>query len=146
LPEVDNRKLVLIDTAGLSQRSDRLTDELTAIAGAHPRIETALVLSANAQAGAIEETLVRFAPAQARHCVLTKLDEAASLGGLLAALSRARLPIAYVCDGQRLAEDLRTARAHQLVVRAVQLARSAGAAADEDLLSRRFGGIAHAIA
>jgi len=56
------------------------------------------------------------------------------------------LPIAYVCDGQRVAEDLRLARAHQLAARAVQLAKVSGAAPDEDLLARRFGGIAHALA
>jgi flagellar biosynthesis protein FlhF len=146
LADLQNRKMVLIDTAGLGQRDQRLASELTALAAAHPRLETMLVLPANAQAGAIEETLVRFSPAQPTGCILTKLDEAASLGGTLSALIRAELPVTYMCDGQRLAEDIKPARAHQLVVRALQLSRSTGAAADEDLLSRRFGGVSHAIA
>ncbi|MBC7983808.1 MAG: flagellar biosynthesis protein FlhF, partial [Candidatus Obscuribacterales bacterium] len=79
-------------------------------------------------------------------CVLTKVDEAVSLGGILSAITHAQLPIAYLGEGQRIAEDLRPVRAHHLVTRAVQLARVAGAIADEDLLSRRFGGIAHALA
>jgi len=37
-------------------------------------------------------------------------------------------------------------RSHHLVTRAVQLSNRAGAFADEDLLSRRFGGIAHVLA
>jgi flagellar biosynthesis protein FlhF len=146
LADLQNRKLVLIDTAGLGQRDQRLAQELEALAGAHPRLETVLVLPANAQAGTLEETLVRFAPAQPATCILTKIDEAASLGGALSALIRAELPVSFVCDGQRLAEDIKPARAHQLVVRALQLSRSSGAAADEDLLSRRFGGVSHAIA
>jgi flagellar biosynthesis protein FlhF len=78
--------------------------------------------------------------------MLTKLDEAVSIGGVLSAITQAQLPIAYLGEGQRVAEDLRPVRSHHLVTRAVQLARSVGAVADEDLLSRRFGGIAHALA
>ena len=43
-------------------------------------------------------------------------------------------------------EDLRPARALELVSSAVQLAKMTGAAADEDLLKRRFGEFAHALA
>jgi flagellar biosynthesis protein FlhF len=146
LADLRHRKLVLVDTAGISQRDTRLHPDLAQLCAAHADLECALVLSASAQAGAIEETLARFAPAQAASCVLTKVDEAASLGGVLSAIAIAQLPIAYFCDGQRVAEDIKPARAHQLVARALQLARNAGATADEDLLSRRFGGIAHAIA
>jgi flagellar biosynthesis GTPase FlhF len=49
-------------------------------------------------------------------------------------------------EGQRVPEDLRPARSLELVSSAVQLAQTAGAAADEDLLRRRFGEMAHAIA
>jgi flagellar biosynthesis protein FlhF len=78
--------------------------------------------------------------------VLTKLDEATSLGGAISALIRSRLPVAYVSDGQRVPEDLSPARAHQLIARAVELPRKAGASPDEDLLRRRFGPVAHALA
>ena len=113
---------------------------------ASKRIETTLVLAASVQAGTNQESLRRFQAAQPKSCVLTKLDEASSIGGVLSAVTRAQLPIAYLGEGQRVAEDLRPVRPHHLVTRAVQLARSAGAVADEDLLSRRFGGIAHALA
>jgi flagellar biosynthesis protein FlhF len=146
LDDLARRKLVLIDTAGASQRDPRLAEELSTIAQASRRLETSLVLAASSQAGAIEETLQGFSVAKPASCVLTKLDEATSLGGVLSAVTRARVPIAYVSEGQRVAEDLQPARGYRLVARAVQLAKSAGAAADEDLLCRRFGGIAHAIA
>ena len=58
-------------------------------------------------------------------CALTRLDEAVSLGGVLSALARAQLPVAYCCEGARIPEDLRPARAHQLVARAIELARQA---------------------
>ena len=86
-------------------------------------METCLVMSAAAQAGAIEETFERFAPAQPASCVLTKLDEATSLGGAISTLVRTKLPLAYLSDGQRVPEDLSPARAHQLIARAVELSR-----------------------
>jgi flagellar biosynthesis protein FlhF len=52
--------------------------------------------------------------------VLTKLDECPSLGGVLSALIRQRLPVACVTDGQRVPEDLRPARARDLVSLAAQ--------------------------
>jgi flagellar biosynthesis protein FlhF len=145
LAHLTERRLILIDTAGLSQRDSRLPGELAALA-ANPKLEVSLVLSAAAQAGVIEETMERFAPAQATSCVLTKLDESTSLGGAISMLIRSGLPLAYVCDGQRIPEDLSPARAHQMIARAVELSRRSGATADEDLLQRRFGAVAHALA
>jgi flagellar biosynthesis protein FlhF len=146
LDRLGERRLVLIDSAGLSQRDPRLADELEALSNTSDRLETSLVLSAAAQAGAIEESLARFAPARPTTCCVTKLDEATSLGGTLSALIRTKLPLAYLSDGQQVPEDLSPARSHQLIARAVELSKKAGAHADEDLLQRRFGAVAHALA
>jgi flagellar biosynthesis protein FlhF len=116
------------------------------IASASERLETSLVISAASQAGAIEEAIEKFAPAQPATCNVTKLDEATSLGGTMSALIRAKLPLAYLSDGQQVPEDLSPARSHQLIARAVDLSKKAGANADEDLLRRRFGSVAHALA
>ena len=64
----------------------------------------------------------------------------------MSALIRAKLPLAYLSDGQQVPEDLSPARSHQLIARAVDLSKKAGANADEDLLQRRFGSVAHALA
>lgn len=146
LQAVSRHRLVLIDTAGFSQRDARLAAELSRLAGAHPHLETSLVLAASAQAGTLEETLLRFAPAAPRSVVLTKVDEATSLGGSISALIRHGIPLAWTSEGQRIPEDLHNARAHQLVARAVELARRSGANTDEELLTLRFGGVAHALA
>ncbi len=146
LTGLSDRRLVLIDSAGLSQRDAKLDVQLQQLTNAHPRMTSALVLSASAQAAAIDETIERFRTARPSSCVITKLDEAAALGGLLSALVRSQLAVAYVSEGQRIPEDLGPARSHRLVARAVELARRSGASADEDLLQRRFGGVAHALA
>ena len=139
------QRFILIDTPGSSLRDTQLSSRLSVLANSASQLQTALVLAASTQAGALEEVVKRFAPANPCCCVLTKVDEAASLGGAFSVLVRARIPVSYVSEGQRVPEDLRPARALELVSNAVQLAKSTGAAADEDLLRRRFGKIAHAL-
>jgi flagellar biosynthesis protein FlhF len=146
LSSLTGNRLVLIDTAGFSQRDARLAAELELLTTAHSRLETSLVVSANTQAGTLDEIFLRFAAATPKSCVLTKVDEATSLGGSISALTRYALPVTYFSEGQRIPEDLSAVRAHQLVVRAVELARRSGAQADEELLTLRFGGVAHALA
>jgi flagellar biosynthesis protein FlhF len=140
-----NERLILIDTPGSSVRDAQLTSRLAVLSNSASKLETALVLAASTQAGSIEEAVKHFAPANPSCCVLTKIDEAASLGGVLSVLIRARLPVSYMSEGQRVPEDLRPARALELVSAAVRLAKLRGAAADEDLLRRRFGKTAHGI-
>lgn len=143
LPQLESRRLVLIDTEGSGPTDSRLPALLAELAASVPRFETALVLAATTQAARLEETVRRFAGVAAA-CLLTRLDEAASLGGALSVLIRSGLPLAYVSEGRRVPEDLRPARALELVARAVELARSSHATADEDLLARRFAGGARA--
>ena len=144
LTRLERYRLVLIDTPGSSLRDAQLAARLTVLANCASKLETALVLAASTQAGALEEAVQRFRPANPASCLLTKVDEAASLGGALSVLIRARLPLSYTSDGQRVPEDLRPARSLELVSHAVRLAKTTGAAADEDLLRRRFGRLSHA--
>jgi flagellar biosynthesis protein FlhF len=144
LTRLDRYRLVLVDTPGSSLRDPQLGPRLATLANCASKLETALVVAACAQAGVIEEAVHRYRPANPGSCLLTKLDEAASLGGALSVLIRARLPLSYTSDGQRVPEDLRPARSLELVSHAVRLAKASGAAADEDLLRRRFGRLSNA--
>ena len=144
LTRLERHRLVLIDTPGSSLRDAQHAARLAVLSNCASKLETALVLAASTQAGALEEAVQRFRPVNPASCLLTKLDEAASLGGALSVLIRARLPLSYTSDGQRVPEDLRPARALELVSQAVRLAKASGAAADEDLLRRRFGRLSHA--
>jgi flagellar biosynthetic protein FlhF len=146
LERLRDRRLVLIDTPGINPRSDRLDLELGALGELRPDLEIALVMAASAQAGALEETALRFGTLRPAHCVLTKVDEATSLGGALSTLVQSGLPVSWLCVGPRVPEDIEAARAHHVVARAVKLARKSGANADEDLLARRFGGLLNAAA
>ncbi len=138
-------RCILIDTPGVSSRDAAAAQAYRMLRERCRELTTLLVLPASAQAGVIDETVAHFGPPLADCCALTRIDEAVSLGGVLSALVRSRLPVAYMSEGPRIPEDLRPARAHQLVARAVDLARGADRA-DDDLLARRYGRSVHAAA
>ena len=147
LARLARHRLVLIDTAGIGATHADVPAravELDRVARA-ANVDVWLTLSAGAQAGMLGDAVRAFAPFGTRALMLTRLDEAVSLGGTISALVSSGLPVTYVSSGQRIPEDLAPARAHQLVARAVFLARSADTSVGEELLVRRFGGVAHAI-
>jgi len=143
LDALSGQQLVLIDTAGASPRDPDLARRLRLLDQSKSQIETSLVIPASIQAGAIEEAMKLFAVARPSSCVITKIDEAVSLGGVLSSLVRHKLPVAYISDGQRVPEDLQPARAHSLVSRAVEIASRNGATADDEVMQRRITGALH---
>lgn len=133
------RRLVLIDTAGMGQRDVRLARQLSWLTSADNRVQVLLALPANAQASALQEIVEAFTVARPSACILTKTDEATSLGGALSALIRARLPLAYVANGQRVPEDLHYARPRNawLVKTALEL-MSRHNELNEDFMAEQF--------
>ncbi len=143
LSRLGDRKLVLIDTAGTAPRDERLGLSCRELGVVGKKLRTWLVMSATTQAADLDEIARRYAVAEPAACVITKLDETLRIGGALSAAIRHRLPIAYTCHGQRVPEDIELARADQLVLRAMQLARTAPAHVDDATLALQFGA-AHA--
>jgi len=116
-----DRRLVLIDTAGMGPRDLRLQEQLAMLRVGDRPVRRYLALAANTERTALERAVKAFCEVPPDACVLTKIDEAGRLGGLLATLIANQLPAAYVTDGQRVPEDLHLARTHTLVTRAAQL-------------------------
>jgi len=143
LEALSGQQLVLIDTAGASPRDPDLARRLRLLDQQKSKIETSIVIPASIQAGAIEEAIKLFEVARPGSCVITKVDEAVSLGGVLSALVRHKMPVAYISDGQRVPEDLQPARSHGLVSRAVEIASRNGATADDEVMQRRITGGVH---
>lgn len=137
-----DKKLVLIDTAGMGQRDMRLTEQLSILNTGNTPIRTYLVLSASTHANAIGETIKAFSKIEPVACILTKVDESASLGGALSETIRNRLPIAYITDGQRVPEDLHLARAHSLINRSAATMDETNNEVQEEALAMTFGGMA----
>lgn len=136
-----DKRLVLIDTAGMGQRDIKLTEKLgLMVAGNHP-IKTLLTLSATTQRSALSHAIRSFSAAKPIGAVVTKIDEAAELGGLFSGLIESRLPLAYVTDGQRVPEDIHPARATSLINQAIEMCEAVDQRPDEDYLAMAFGGM-----
>ncbi len=130
------RHTVLIDTAGVASHDPRLNQQLDTLADAN-ELRSTLVLAANTLVQSLDDAVLAYLPLKPHSCILTKLDEAPTLGGALSVLIRHRLPLDYVTDGQRVPEDIAVANARVLVCRAVQSLKSQ--IPDENLMAERFG-------
>ena len=133
-----DRRLILIDTAGMSQRDTRLAGQLAALASSRYPIKQLLVLSATSQRAILQESIKQFGQRRVHGAILTKLDETTSLGAVLSVLLDSRLPLMASCDGQRVPEDLRSLRGAQLVDRALKLAEQFRESPDEWLLAQEL--------
>jgi len=123
LAQYSQKKLVLIDTAGMGQRDMRLANHLTdLIANARIRIRNYLVLSANTQQRVMQENVERFKKIPLAGCIYTKLDESISIGEILSTSIQNGLPLGYLTDGQRVPEDIKVANAEKLVALADKMA------------------------
>ena len=116
LYQLRNKRLVLIDTAGMGQRDQRLAvqlDELINSCNVH--IHNYLVLPATGQRKVLQDAYEQFSRIELSGAVLTKLDESLCIGDALSVCMQNQLPISYVTNGQRVPEDLSVANAQQLV-------------------------------
>lgn len=146
LSKLSNHKLVLIDTAGISQRDRKLAQQFLTLSSQSAPIRSYLVMSATSQSSDLDEVVRKFSGIQPSGCILTKLDETTRTGGALSVAIRHQLPIAYTADGQRVPEDLHMARGERLVINAMQLIRPGATPAPEPVQSSRYNGASHAVA
>ena len=121
LDQLSSRKLVLIDTAGMSQRDIRLYEQFNTLKSVGYDIDAYLVLSATAQSGSLKELIQVFGRQALAGAMVTKVDESSSLGGLLDLVIKNNLPLAYVSAGQKVPEDIAPARVEYLMGKAVDL-------------------------
>ena len=143
LASISDRRLILIDTAGMSPRDERLAEQFQTLKIPGRQIRTVLALGANSEQLALEQIVRSYAPARPESVVLTKLDEAASFGPALSVVIRHALPLAWLADGQRVPDDLAAAPAKRvwIVKRASRLAAEAPrlGEVDDAYLAGHFG-------
>jgi flagellar biosynthetic protein FlhF len=122
---LSRKKLVLIDTVGMSQRDARVLEQIAMLSNA--QVQRILLLSAAAHPETLDDVARGFLGAnprgQAGHgglagAIISKLDEATKIGGILDTLIRFKLPVQFVTNGQRVPEDLHNAHPQFLIHRA----------------------------
>jgi flagellar biosynthesis protein FlhF len=102
--------LVLMDTAGRSPRDEVRIQELKSMLAEAEPDDVHLVLSSTAGAKSLIATAERFADVGTTAVLLTKLDEASSLGHLVSLVRECRLPMSYLTDGQNVPDDIQVAQ------------------------------------
>jgi len=115
------KRVVLIDTAGLQASDPALKLQLESLAGRGIRARNYLVLATTSQKQVLTAAYHSYKRCGLAGCILTKLDETASLGEVLSLAISHELPVAYLTDGPRIPDDLHLPRKHQLVSRAVSV-------------------------
>ncbi len=125
LASLRGKRLVLIDTAGMSQHEGPSLAQKAMLEGVSVRMKKLLVLSCSSQRQVLDDAYDNYHSIGLNGCVLSKLDESGSLGEALTLAVERNLPIAYVTDGQKVPDDIEVAQRNDLVSRAVVTAQKA---------------------
>ncbi|MEM7229471.1 MAG: flagellar biosynthesis protein FlhF [Planctomycetota bacterium] len=106
--------VILIDTAGRSQRDHSRLDELRAFLDAASPHEVHLVLSSTASEKVLLQESEAFAAVGADKVVLTKLDEAVSFGMLVNVIRTVGKELSFFTTGQEVPDHIELGRPDRL--------------------------------
>ncbi|MBX3640171.1 MAG: flagellar biosynthesis protein FlhF [Nitrosomonas sp.] len=115
LSELRNKHIVLIDTMGMSHRDQMVAEQIAMLVRADVNIKKMLVMSATSSGSTLDEIISAYSKYGIHGCIITKLDETASLGAALDAMIRRKLILHYVTNGQRVPEDIHPANGRYLL-------------------------------
>ncbi len=110
-----DKRLILIDTAGVSQKDTRMLEQIEDLQESDVSVTPYLVMSATTQLKAMNEIISAFSEFQLSACILTKMDETAETGNAVSALIEHQLPLAFITDGQQVPEDIHKANSRALI-------------------------------
>ena len=117
-----DKRLILIDTAGMGQRDKRLSEQLAQLLqNKRLRIRPYLVLSSTSQTQVLNDTVKQFKTLPLAGCIFTKLDECLSLGESISVAIEHGMAVGYLTHGQHVPEDIRVADEHYMVTEAERL-------------------------
>ncbi|AWN74014.1 flagellar biosynthesis protein FlhF [Legionella anisa] len=115
LRQLNDKKLILIDTAGMNPADERVVKQMHVLGTYLLSISNVLVLPATSHYQVLIDAIKRYGVNQIDQCILTKLDESLAVGGALSALIESGLGVSYLTHGQRVPEDIKMATRHQLI-------------------------------
>ncbi|WP_447927633.1 flagellar biosynthesis protein FlhF [Vreelandella sp. EE27] len=125
LGRLGGKQWVIIDTVGMSQRDQRVIEQIGQLQGGESRVRLVLVLNAASQPETLEEVVLRYrqaaraAGAELDECIITKQDEAGRLAPLLDIVMRFGLRVLFSSNGQQVPEDMALADPAALVEQAL---------------------------
>lgn len=132
LNELRSKHTVLIDTIGMSQRDHMVAEQVAMLSGTGADVKRLLCLNSTSTNETLGEVVRAYQGSGLHGCIMTKLDEAVSIGNVLDVVIRNRLNLHYISNGQRVPEDLHLAERTLLVDRAFRQ-RGAATLNDDEL-------------
>ena len=142
LAELRNKHTILIDTVGMNQRDQMVAEQVAMLSGANADVRRLLCLNATSTGETLNEVVRAYQGSGLAGCIVTKLDEAATMGNVLDVMIRNKLLLYYAANGQRVPEDLHLMNRELLVDRAFRVRREMAAFRyDEDDLSVLMGSV-----
>ncbi len=120
LDSLHHKSLILIDTAGLHPSDPGQQAQLDTLNSCRD-VYKLLVLACTSQAGVLANACKTYASAGVSGCILSKLDEAGTMGEALALVIDRHFPVVYETHGQNIPDDISVAQSHKLVSKAVAL-------------------------
>lgn len=128
LGRLQGKQWVIIDTVGMSQRDQRVIEQIAHLQGGRSRVRLVLLLNAASQPETLEEVVLRYrqaaraAGAELDDCIITKQDEAGRLAPVLDIVMRHGMRVLFGSYGQQVPEDMAIASADTLVDQALKTA------------------------
>jgi flagellar biosynthesis protein FlhF len=126
LRALGQRRVVLLDTAGVSQRDIQMLEQSQLLYEGSPALKRLLVMSSTTDLRTLEDVILMHSSAVKAKTdralvgsIITKTDEAAQLAPVLDCLIRHQLPLVFLSNGQRVPEDLSQANTAYLLHRAL---------------------------
>ncbi|GEK50559.1 flagellar biosynthesis protein FlhF [Vreelandella venusta] len=122
---LQGKQWVIIDTVGMSQRDQRVIEQIAHLQGGQASVRLVLLLNAASQPETLEEVVLRYrqaaraAGAELDDCIITKQDEAGRLAPVLDIVIRHGLRVLFGSYGQRVPEDMAVADPAALIDQAL---------------------------
>src|SRR5450830_576545 len=125
LNELKNKHTILIDTVGVSQRDRMVAEQIamlsnTTLSNTKTPIKKLLCLNATSTGETLTDVIRAYKGKGLDGCIITKLDEAATIGNALDVAIREKLKLYYIANGQRVPEDIHMANKRYLIQLALQ--------------------------
>jgi len=115
LSKLRDKDLILVDTAGISQKNKKGIHELKLLLSKIHPVETHLVMSANTKNDVLEDIIKKFRIITYNRLIFTKLDESITYGDILNQLIWTKTPASYFTNSQQVPEGIEIAKAERLV-------------------------------
>ena len=115
LNSLSHKRHILVDMAGMPEASPEAAHHLDQLQDIALPVSRLLVLPATTQGAVLQAVLESMQPFGVDGCVLTKLDEANSIGEALGLVVENKVPVTYITDGQAIPQDLAVASTDNLM-------------------------------